>query len=73
MDRQAPARVGDLAGTTSVLKPQTARERASASTVLGKRREPVLATIPRQPVRVLQTRNAPAQLSLFLRPAAMLR
>jgi hypothetical protein len=37
--------------------------------VLPVRRAPTPQLAPRQPLRVLQTGSAPAQLSLFLRPA----
>lgn len=40
---------------------------ASASRVLAQRKAPVAATVPRH--RVLHSANAPAQLSLLLRPA----
>ena len=38
--------------------------------VLPARRAPTPAEAQRQPFRVLQTSHAPAQLSLFLRPAS---
>jgi len=38
--------------------------------VLPTRRAPTPAEAQRQPFRVLQTSHAPAQLSLFLRPAS---
>ena len=44
---------------------------AATSAVLPQRKAPVLQTPQRLPFRVLQTRHAPAQLSLFLRPAAV--
>lgn len=44
---------------------------AAASAVLPQRKAPVLQTPQRLPFRVLQTRHAPAQLSLFLRPAGV--
>jgi hypothetical protein len=43
--------------------------RNEATRVLPTRRAPAPAQAQRQPFRVLQTANAPAQLSLFLRPA----
>ena len=43
--------------------------RNEATRVLPTRRAPAPAQAQRQPFRVLQTANAPAQLSLFLRPS----
>ena len=44
-----------------------------ARTVLPPTRPPVLLAAPRQAFQVLQTGRAPAQLSLFLRPARYAR
>ena len=44
--------------------------RREIAKVLPERRAPVPAPAQRQPFRVVQTAHAPAQLSLFLRPAA---
>jgi len=46
----------------------SSRPGAAASKVLPQRKAPALPAAPRLPFRVLQTSNAPAQLSLFLRP-----
>ena len=43
----------------------------AARTVLPQRTAPTPLLAPRQPFRVLQTGHAPAQLSLFLRPAGL--
>ena len=54
-----------------MMKNTSATERVAATPVLPQRKAPVLqATSQRLPFRVLQTAHAPAQLSLFLRPAA---
>jgi hypothetical protein len=56
--------------TLSTFKPPI----AASSRVLPQRRDPVLQpAAPRQPVRVLQTSRAPAQLSLWLRAELNLR
>ena len=48
--------------------------RSMASVVLQQRKPPVLPVAQsRQPIRVLQTGHAPAQLSLFLRPRTAAR
>ena len=47
----------------------TSSPRAAASAVLPQRKTPILQVAPRLPFRVLQTNRAPAQLSLFMRPA----
>jgi hypothetical protein len=44
--------------------------RRDIAKILPERRAPAIAQAQRQPFRVLQTAHAPAQLSLFLRPAA---
>ncbi len=49
------------------------RRPIDARTVLPPPRPPVLLAAPRQPFQVLQTGRAPAQLSLFLRPALYAR
>lgn len=57
--------------TSPMMKNTSATGRAAATSVLPQRKAPVLQATPqRLPFRVLQTAHAPAQLSLFLRPAS---
>ncbi|MBC8056599.1 MAG: hypothetical protein H7Y61_08470 [Rhizobiales bacterium] len=53
---------------TSTTNATSKRPGAAASSVLPQRKAPAPQQPQRQPFRVLQTANAPAQLSLFLRP-----
>jgi hypothetical protein len=46
---------------------------ALAAAALPKRKSPAAAVAQHQPLRVLQTGRAPAQLSLFLRPGVTSR
>ena len=57
--------------TTSVATTLRKTSRPAAS--LPQRKAPVLPIVQRQPLSVLQTGRAPAQLSLFLRPSINLR
>jgi hypothetical protein len=52
---------------SSAATPSISTQRA-ASRVLAPRKPPLLPVAPRHAFRVLQTSQAPAQLSLFLRP-----
>jgi hypothetical protein len=57
--------------STSPMMKNTSATGRAATSVLPQRKAPVLQAAPqRLPFRVLQTAHAPAQLSLFLRPAS---
>jgi hypothetical protein len=58
--------------TTSVATTLRKTSRPAAAT-LPQRKAPILPVVQRQPLSVLQTGRAPAQLSLFLRPSINLR
>ena len=51
-----------------IVQPRPAPSQAAAHRALLQRKPPVLASASGQGFKVLQTRSAPAQLSLFLRP-----